>query len=353
MNEVATLADQMNPAARIAGGGLELPAVARYCICDLAIESTVPFPELTQTQESSDVCFSVLPAGLGFPGDVAWFQHLDSGPENETWLEIGDCAGDYLIRFQDYGDFLISRDGRSVQCCPLPGTAESTVRHLFLDQIVPLVLSRRGTLVLHASAVLTPGGVVAFVGKSGQGKSTLAACFGQNGFRLISDDYLLLRRTELRKTTALAPAEDWVAIPSYPGVRLWPESSDGIFSVPPESAEIAEYTDKRRVSDPALIPFAEGPSSLRCLYFLEDAEEDAFLPKPATIRLSPRDAFMKLVTCAFNLDIRDKALLERQFDAIGEISTQLPCFQLDYARDFAALPAVRQLIVDQPVRSQS
>ena len=39
------------------------------------------------------------------------------------------------------------------------------------------MLSRRESLVLHASAILTPEGVIAFVGKSGQGKSTLAACF--------------------------------------------------------------------------------------------------------------------------------------------------------------------------------
>ena len=115
-------------------------------------------------------------------------------------------------------------------------------------------------------------------------------------------------------------------------------------------AEIAQHTDKRRVSDPALVPFAEGPSSLRCLYFLDDAEEDALLREPALVRLTPREAFMKLMTCAFSLDIRDNVLLERQFDAIGEIA-RLPCFHLDYARDFATLAAVQRLIVDQPLRS--
>ncbi len=146
-------------------------------------------------------------------------------------------------------------------------------------------------------------------------------------------------------------SDDWVAIPSYPGVRLWPESSDGIFSVPPESAEIAHYTDKRRVSDPALVPFALGPSALRCLYFLND-EGETFLPEPAILPLKPREAFMRLVSCAFSLDIRDKVRLERQFEAIGQITRQLPCFQLEYARDFAMLPAVRRMIVDQPVRSE-
>ena len=85
-------------------------------------------------------------------------------------------------------------------------------------------------------------------------------------------------------------ADDWVAIPSYPGVRLWPETSDGIFSVPPESAEIAHYTDKRRVSDPALVPFAEGPSALRCLYFLND-EGDAFPPEPAILPAAATGSF--------------------------------------------------------------
>lgn len=60
---------------------------------------------------------------------------------------------------------------------------------------------------------------------------------------------------------------------------------------------------------------------------------------------------MGLVSCAFNLDIRDKALLERQFEAISQITTALPCFRLNYSRDFESLPAVRRLIVGQEARS--
>ncbi|MBZ5650000.1 MAG: hypothetical protein LAO18_05905 [Acidobacteriia bacterium] len=345
MSEVATLVNRGDPASRVAEAGLDMTGATRYRVCDLLVESSVPLPELSQVEGGSPDCrFEVLPAAEGFAEDAHWF-HQWITADKETWLKLADRGEDYLLRFLDQGDFLISRDGRDVRCCPLPGTPESTIRHLFLDQAVPLVLSLWESLVLHASAILTPQGVIAFVGKSGQGKSTLAACFGQSGFRLISDDYLVLRKMALRKMV-----EDWFAIPSYPGVRLWPEASDGIFSVPPESAEIAHYTDKRRVSDPALVPFAEGPSALRCLYFLND-QGDAFLPEPSILPLRPREAFMKLVSCAFSLDVRDKVRLERQFEAIGQITAQLPCFQLEYARDFAMLPAVRRMIVDQPVRS--
>lgn len=326
---------------RVADAALDMTATSRYRLCELLVESSVPLPELTQVEGGTPDCrFEVLPCAEGFTEDVHWF-HQWADADKETWLKLADHGEDFLLRFPDRGDFLISQDGRDIRCRPLPGTPQSTIRHVFLDQIVPLVLSRRESLVLHASAILTRQGVIAFLGKSGQGKSTLAAYFGQSGFRLMSDDYLALRKR----------ADDWVAIPSYPGVRLWPETSDGIFSVPPHSTEIAHYTDKRRVNDPALVPFAEGPSALRCLYFLNDEGGD-FLAEPAILPLRPREAFMKLVSCAFSLDVRDKVRLERQFVAIGQITAQLPCFHLEYARDFAMLPAVRRMIVDRPVRSE-
>ncbi len=338
---MVTLANSADPLSRAASARLDVAGTARYRVCELVVESSVPLPELTQVEDGSPDCgFEVFPSAEAYTGDIHWF-HQWKDADRQVWLRLADRGEDYLLRFPDQGDFLISRDGSDIRCRPLPGTPESTIRHLFLDQVVPMVLSRQESLVLHASAVLAPQGVIAFVGKSGQGKSTLAACFGQSGFRLLSDDYLVLRKR----------ADDWVAIPSYPGVRLWPESSDGIFSVAPESAEIAHYTDKRRVSDPALVPFAEGPSALRCLYFLND-EGETFPPGPAILPLRPREAFMKLVSCAFTLDVRDKACLEGQFEAIGQITRELPCFRLEYARDFAMLPALRRMIVDQPVRSE-
>ncbi len=113
-----------------------------------------------------------------------------------------------------------------------------------------------------------------------------------------------------------------------------------------KAAEIAHYTEKRRVNDSALVPFAHQPSSLRCLYVL-DEEEDKFQDEPSAILLSPRAAFMKLVASAFNLDIRDRTRLEQQFVAIADLSTSVPCLHLQYPRDFAALPALRRLIVER------
>ena len=327
MNEVVTLPNRINLARRVDGVEPVKTDVGRFRVCDLVIESGVAFPELIESVDGrSDCRFQVLPAGKGFHGEFTWF-HRWSTPANGVWLSLGVRGEDYLLRFPDLGDFLISRDAKESRCRPLPGTPASTLRHLFLDQVIPLILSRRELLVLHASAVLTPHGAIAFVGKSGQGKSTLAACFGQIGCPLISDDYLVLRKT----------GQAWAAIPSYPGVRLWPEASDGVFSILPETTEIAHYTKKRRVSDPALVPFAG--DHIPCAACTSSTAMVRWSSRDRQFALSdPREAFMKLVACAFNLDIRDKSLLRNQFDAIGHLRTRLPCFRCNMSGIFPRCP---------------
>jgi hypothetical protein len=84
---------------------------------------------------------------------------------------------------------------------------------------------QRGTLPLHASAIVTGAGITAFVGHSGAGKSTTGALLTSLGYELIADDILpvsfnqdwmpgawpYLRRLKLRRDPinqlALAPTE--------------------------------------------------------------------------------------------------------------------------------------------------
>ena len=305
-----------------------------YRVCNLIIQSAIPLPELAPVSAvTPDYRFSLLPVGESSFGEHQWFNQWVY--QDQVRLKFALKAPDYLLRFTGLADFLVPRDGQDIKCQPLPDTTESTVRHLLLDSVIPLILSRREQLVLHASAILTQHGAIAFIGTSGQGKSTLAASHGRRGFPLISDDYLVVRQIE----------GHWIAVPSYPGVRLLPESSDGIFEVAPPSDEVATYTAKRRVSDLELLPFADRPAKLLCLYVL-DEEGVSAPPEPAIERFSARQTFLKLVNSSFNLDTTDKALLRRQFATLGSIVADLPCFRLRYPREFATLPAVSQLIAD-------
>jgi hypothetical protein len=184
--------------------------------------------------------------------------------------------------------------------------------------------------VLHASAVLTRHGVIAFVGKGGQGKSTLAASFARDGCALVSDDCLVLR----------AEQGGWTAIPSYPGVRLWPSTVEEVLREDTRTRDVAHYTMKRRLDDPDVLPYASAPAPLKRLFFLADDVDEISLEK-----LSPGRTIMGLVKFAYNLDIRDAAFLRRQFDTVVRLTEEVPGYAIHYQREFAALPAVREFIL--------
>ena len=309
-----------------------------YRFCDLTLASNIPLPELIpSTIPSVDCHFELLPPGSPLPGNFEWFHHWtleqDSEEEGakEAWAHFARTGDGYLLRFPSCGDFLLSADAAQIQCRPLPGIPEVTVRHLLLDQVIPVVLSRRESVVLHASAVLTPHGVVAFAGKSGQGKSTLAASFAKKGCALVSDDCLVLR----------AEHGNWTAFPSYPGVRLWPATAEELVLQGTRTAEVAHYSIKCRVSESALLPFVKSPAPIKRLFFLTEETSSISIQ-----RLSPGRAFVSLVGFTYNLDIEDPGFLRRQFEAVAQLTADVPAYAIRYPRQFASLPAVWETILD-------
>src|SRR5690606_13487149 len=87
----------------------------------------------------------------------------------------------------------------------------------------------------HASSVALPDGkVVAFLGGTGQGKSTLAAAFMQYGCELVTDDCLLL---DCEQGHVLA-------LPAYRSLRLWPDSLSALFQDPTGFLPISPSLDK-------------------------------------------------------------------------------------------------------------
>jgi hypothetical protein len=68
-------------------------------------------------------------------------------------------------------------------------------------------------LVLHASVVACGGRAVAFLGKNGWGKSTLAAALHAKGYDLVADD-----------VAAVVVDHEVSVFPGFPQVKLWPEA---------------------------------------------------------------------------------------------------------------------------------
>ena len=125
------------------------------------------------------------------PMGIAPF-HTWALADGTPWTEFYRVNGGYLLRFPELADFEVSAAADDLICFPTPHASETTVEHLYLSQVRPLVLSKRGKLVFHASCVEVAEGAIAFVAESGRGKSTLAASFARCGFRLLTDDGLLV-----------------------------------------------------------------------------------------------------------------------------------------------------------------
>jgi hypothetical protein len=83
-------------------------------------------------------------------------------------------------------EFIAGSD--TVSATPHPPVRADLIHEAFQHSVLPLALQALGREAIHASAVLTPGGVVGFCGHAEAGKSTLAYALSERGYGAWSDD---------------------------------------------------------------------------------------------------------------------------------------------------------------------
>lgn len=251
-------------------------------------------------------------------------------PDGSAWAHFHRNGPHYLVRFPGMADFEVSADGKTVQAWPAPPTTAGTLHHLYLNQVLPLALSRQGWLVLHASAVEVDGQAVAFLAESGRGKSTLAASFAATSGRFLTDDGLQVQ---------------WVqgepfALPSHPSVRLWEDSRSALLGPEPAIAPPAEYTSKARFLAGSRLSFCGSAMPLRRVFLLGSGESSAIEIRPA----KPADAVMAMVSNSFLLDVAAQDMLAQHFSDITRLANLPIHYHLDYPRQYEQLPALRDAI---------
>ncbi len=308
--------------------------MALYSICGFTLESTIPLPELLPAyNKEPELAFRLLRAQR-VDAPVPWLHHYPLS-DGRPWLSVGELGTGYLFRFPDLADFHLLPKAKEIRCYPNPNTPLETIRHLLLDQVIPLFLSERGKLVLHASAVVTPEGAIAIVGETGRGKSTLTASFAQRGFSVLTDDCLLL---EERKGQPYC-------IPSYPGLRLWPDSISALFGNKSRLPRVAHYANKKRLTPrDGRLRFATEAAPLHKIYVLAATQQTEYLMTTID-RLSPRDAFMELIGYPYRLGVSERKRLRKEFELIGHVASSLPVCRLALPKNLALLPVVQDAIL--------
>ena len=81
---------------------------------------------------------------------------------------------------------------------------------------------------------------------------------------------------------------------------------------------------------------------MRRMYFLGtgDVDQASFAP------MTPGEAMIGLVGNSFLLDIEGRESLSAHFNQVADLANLPIFFRLDYPRSFAALPAIRQAILE-------
>ncbi len=122
----------------------------------------------------------------------------------------------FLFRWGNVAGYYV-KDGREIVIEPYIDRDASDIRLFLLGSVFAALLQQRGFLVLHGSSVVIRGRGIILTGKSGIGKSTLAAAFGKRNYRVLADDVCALKLGEDKKPYIL---------PGFPSLKLWKDMAE-------------------------------------------------------------------------------------------------------------------------------
>jgi hypothetical protein len=260
-------------------------------------------------------------------------------PGGQPWMWAARHEHGFLMRYVGMADFAINLRGTEIALLHAESaSSRETLGHLLLDQALPMVLGLRGIPTLHASTVITPRGVCGFVGPAGVGKSTLAASFAAAGYPALSDDCL-----------AIKEERGFFAIPAYPGLRLWTDSSAPLSTDWSQPLSLAYYMRTRRVlSAPAPERFPARPARLAVIYCLvREPRNDgaAQLSEPLIEPVRANDVFLQLLSASFMLDITDRGVLMRNLRFIERLLGAVPVRRLRIPDGVSSLARAREAVL--------
>lgn len=248
-----------------------------YVAYGLGIRSELPLPELVAGEAAADAVLRLgrvdrVPSELGADGSGFW--------------ATADEACRFLARV---GAFLV-RGGCEIIVDPAPGVEERVLRLSVLGPAFALLLHQRGRFVLHASAVESAGGAVAFTGGSGWGKSTLAAALHARGYGIVADD-----------VTAIAVSTECPTVfPGFPQLKLWPEAVVSLGEAPETMPRLHPLFEKRARG--AIRGFSHRLLPLKRIYVLAGG------PLPTIELLQPHEAVIELMRHWYGSRFRDGLL---------------------------------------------
>ena len=253
-----------------------------------------------------------------------WYQQFHPS-DGLPWIWYGRSGQDDVLRIWGLGLVVIRHASREIACLFRRHLGPGEHEHLLVNHILPLLASAHGYLVLHASVVVRPsGGAIALVGPVGAGKSTLAGFLASRGWRLLSDDRLILDAGSL-------------AWPVAPYVRV----STGVAAKLGIDAVLPEGHHKVRLR------FGDDRGGLRSGVGVPIERAVLLQTGPGPVRFSPLapiDAVSELLGEALQLGLDAPTTQSAAFNAVVDLVAAVPCTRLTRPRQWESLAAAEALL---------
>jgi hypothetical protein len=261
-------------------------------------------------------------------------QGAEFHPLSDSWQRSAVLHdGSTYVGWDTVGEFLVAADGRHIACRPVARCSAESFQVYMLGQALSFALVKQHLEPLHATVVVVDGAGVAFLGDSAFGKSTLAASFLEAGYRLLTDDLLVVQES----------ADTVLAYPGPPRIKLFPEMA-ARFLNHPGGVQMNPDTGK------LIVPLDEAhtcasPVPLRALYVLSPPREACRQTHVTIQALSPRETVIELVKSTFNRRVAGPSRLERQFTMTARLAEVLPAKRLGYPRHIERLGDVQDMVL--------
>jgi hypothetical protein len=285
-----------------------------YIAHGVVIHSDLFFPELVMTQGKADAFIHLGKVERPFGPRVSLNCLKATDREVYIYWE-GICT-------------ILVRDGREIIADPSPGVEQDKLHVFILGVALAVLLHQRGLLVLHASAIEVNGSVVAFIGDKGWGKSTTTAALHARGYKVVTDDLLVLK---------VNGTECPIVFPGFPQIKLWPDSVTALGDDPATLKRIYSQVEKRayRVFD----SFSSTPLPLKCIYVLDIGSSHKIES------IQGQEVFAELVRHSFLIKLLQATKTANlHFNQCTRLASCVPIYRLKRQPSLQDLPAIAQLI---------
>lgn len=225
----------------------------RYCALGAEISSDLVLPELQPSDSTSDALVQIQ------QGDHVQWPSLEPSPHSTPAVQL--APQDWRLELEGIGWFRATGGERLEWQRWDDSVSDRDIRTFAVTSGLGALAIQRGALVLHGTALERDGEAILLLGHPAAGKSTLAWCLIQEGWRLLSSELVAI-------------GSDGVVQPGIHQLKLWHDAAMALelnwAQLPPVRKGLKRYALLAHDLD-----CMSQPTPLRLIYALNRAKENS------------------------------------------------------------------------------